>query len=225
MAATTTMIPNLLKTLADALERLTDSEGLWNSVKIQTLVDAARNVAKEYSAIPDPSGTELDWANLLEGGTFTITLTSDRGKYYLEIADDWTGYIRKIFAAESLVDVVKAVSDKKDEVDLIYKMSQEPEEEEPNLDEKIESLASEPEEEGSKESEVDILEFPAISPKGLHFSTTKETDIPGQKIFKEKEHSPPDDLRNLNSPTEVFKKDELPGEQIFPDPKDARREG
>ena len=127
------LIPNLLNKLAQAIETYIDPEEACGALdgmsftKAKTLASTARNIAQNFKAeaTSDSSDLEQDFTNLMEGGTFSMDLSFDRSKFYLEFADDWTGHIKKIFVAETFVGVIKAVSDKKDEADLIYQMSKE----------------------------------------------------------------------------------------------------
>ncbi len=121
------LILNLLKELAYALEMSGNTDNKPNPKKVRTLISTARNVADNFDIAVKSVETdlELNFANLMEGGTFSMDLSFDRSKFYLEFADDWTGHIKKIFAAETFAGVIKAASDKKDEADLIYQMSKE----------------------------------------------------------------------------------------------------
>ena len=159
------VIPNLLRELADIIDKHVGAEitcrgGIEEGkpVSVSILANIARNTADsfEVGTTIDSSDLELDLANLIEGGTFSIELSFDRSKFYLEIADDWTGHIKRIFTTETFAGVIKAASDKKDEADLIYQMSKEqpvPKEEEPNegIISATESMENELTEEASRE--------------------------------------------------------------------------
>ncbi len=149
------LIPNLLNTLADIIEEVADAADFWNSVKISTFVSLARNSAENFDVETTLSSDELeqDFANLMEGGTFSMDLSFDRSKFYVEFADEWTGHIKKIFAAETFAGVIKAVSDKKDEADLIFQMSKKP-----IIDVNAETANEAPEEEGGADLVKELSE-------------------------------------------------------------------
>ncbi|KKL91481.1 hypothetical protein LCGC14_1894240 [marine sediment metagenome] len=239
------VIPNLLNKLAQAIETYIDPEEACGALdgmsftKARTLASTARNIAQNFKAeaVSDPSSLELDFANLMEGGSFSMDLSFDRSKFYLEFADDWTGHIKKIFAAETFAGVIKAASDKKDEADLIYQMSKEQpvseeevaeefEEKIPEDDELVEYSEEIPQEEIQEDDTVVssdeelvrkiVQEDAKVGNLGMspeHFNPPSQDAPEPSDLFPEKEAT----RNNFFGPS---KKDELPGQKTFPvDPK------
>lgn len=230
------LIPNLLNTLADIIEEVADAADFWNSVKISTFVSLARNSAENFDVETTLSSDELeqDFANLMEGGTFSMDLSFDRSKFYVEFADEWTGHIKKIFAAETFAGVIKAVSDKKDEADLIFQMSKKqpvPKEE-----------ASDAEEARDYRDNNTILGDHGEVMINIVVPDTEESLKMNLEQHEAQKEEAPEEVAN-EAPSEApgafpgkeptrnnffgpSKKDELPGQRTFPaDPEDAKREG
>ncbi len=121
-------VQKLLRTLASVIEEHVpgdqDCKSTHGTTKASVLVGATRHVADNFDSVnsAEPSEIEKCIVNLTEGGAATITLTQDRGKFFTEVSDDWTGWILKIFKGDTLSESIKAASDKKDEADLILSM-------------------------------------------------------------------------------------------------------
>ncbi len=232
------LIPNLLRTLANALEMSGNSDNTTTPKKVRTLISTARNVADNFDIAVKSVETdlELDFTNLMEGGTFSMDLSFDRSKFYLEFADDWTGHIKKIFAAETFAGVIKAASDKKDEADLIYQMSKE----QPVLEEKVDEAAEEFEEKIPEDDELvghseeipqeEIQEDNTVvsSDEELVRKIVQEDAKVGNLGMSPEHFNPPS--QDAPEPSDLFpkkeatrnnffgpsKKDELPGQKTFP---------
>ncbi len=126
------VVQKLLKSLADVVEENVDPNKICNShdgstpeVKALVLVNAARYAAEGYEGgtTKEGDGIELNIANLMEGGKGTITLTKDRGRFYVEISDEWTNYVLKIFSCRTFAEAFKAARDKKDGAEFTKAMS------------------------------------------------------------------------------------------------------
>ncbi len=126
------VVQKLLKSLADVVEENVDPNKICNShdgstpeVKALVLVNAARYAAEGYEGgtTNEGDGIELNIANLMESGKGTITLSKDRGRFYVEISDEWTNYILKIFSCKTFAGAFKAASEKKDGAEFTKAMS------------------------------------------------------------------------------------------------------
>ena len=126
------VVQKLLKSLADVVEENVDSNKICNShdgstpeVKALVLVNAARYAAEGYEGgtTNEGDGIELNIANLMESGKGTINLTKDRGRFYVEISDEWTDFALKIFSCRTFAEAFKVASDKKDGAEFTKAMS------------------------------------------------------------------------------------------------------